>query len=76
MKSMFKEYLMNGMVQADTTSLAKMCAYFIFYGIPYPIDNKSICKSPQALYFFVFAKDLFHFPYLFFSEFDYDTTVF
>lgn len=46
MKSIFKKYLTDGMVQADTTSLAKMCAYFIFYGIPYPIDDKSLCKFP------------------------------
>ncbi|XP_077273571.1 anaphase promoting complex subunit 1 isoform X1 [Temnothorax americanus] len=45
MKSVFKEYLTNGMVQADTTTLAKMCAYFIFYGIPYPIEDKSILNS-------------------------------
>ncbi|XP_039313778.1 anaphase-promoting complex subunit 1 isoform X3 [Solenopsis invicta] len=51
MKSMFKEYLTNGMVQADAASLAKMCAYFIFYGIPYPIDDKSIWNllaTPQC----------------------------
>ncbi|KYM96372.1 PREDICTED: anaphase-promoting complex subunit 1 [Cyphomyrmex costatus] len=46
MKSVFKEYLTTGKVQySDTTSLAKMCAYFIFYGIPYPIDDKSILNS-------------------------------
>ncbi|XP_029167221.1 anaphase-promoting complex subunit 1 isoform X2 [Nylanderia fulva] len=43
MKSLFKQYLTkNGMVQADTKSVAKMCTYFIFYGIPYPIDDKAI----------------------------------
>lgn len=45
MKSLFKQYLTNGMVQTDTISLARMCAYFIFYDIPYPIDDKAICKS-------------------------------
>lgn len=44
MKPLFKQYLTNGIVQADTVSLARMCAYFIFYGIPYPIDDKIICK--------------------------------
>ncbi|XP_070511648.1 anaphase-promoting complex subunit 1 isoform X2 [Cardiocondyla obscurior] len=44
MKSVFKEYLMNGIVQADTIIMAKMCAYFIFYNIPYPVD-KSILNS-------------------------------
>ncbi|KMQ87414.1 anaphase-promoting complex subunit 1 [Lasius niger] len=42
MKPLIKQYLTNGMVQADTISLARMCAYFIFYGIPYPIDDKTI----------------------------------
>ncbi|CAL1682145.1 unnamed protein product [Lasius platythorax] len=42
LKPLFKQYLTNGMVQADTISLARMCAYFIFYGIPYPIDDKTI----------------------------------
>lgn len=30
---------------SDTISLARMCAYFIFYDVPYPIDQKAICKS-------------------------------
>ncbi|XP_020285295.1 anaphase-promoting complex subunit 1 isoform X2 [Pseudomyrmex gracilis] len=38
-------YFNTGMVPgADTVSLARMCAYFIFYDIPYPIDQKAICK--------------------------------
>ncbi|XP_011861283.1 PREDICTED: anaphase-promoting complex subunit 1 isoform X2 [Vollenhovia emeryi] len=45
LKSVFKEYLTDGIVQADTTTLTKMCAYFIFYGIPYPVDDKSISSS-------------------------------
>lgn len=51
MKPLFKQYLTNGMVQADTVSLARMCAYFIFYGIPYPIDDKIICKLLHKHFF-------------------------
>lgn len=67
MKSVFKEYLTNGIVQADTATLAKMCAYFIFYGIPYPIDDKSICKFVQTLYVFHTCtdKNIFYFPCFF-----------
>lgn len=45
MKPLFKQYLTNGIVQADIVPLARMCAYFVFYSIPYPIDDKIICKS-------------------------------
>lgn len=76
LKSVFKEYLTNGTVQADTIILAKMCAYFIFYGISYPIDDKSICKFLQVYIFFVFALIRIFLLFIFLpSEFSYDNTV-
>ncbi|XP_025163872.1 anaphase-promoting complex subunit 1 isoform X2 [Harpegnathos saltator] len=50
LKPLLKQYLVNGTVQADVESLAKMCAYFVFYRIPYPINDK-ICKFPYLLKF-------------------------
>ncbi|XP_012223687.1 anaphase-promoting complex subunit 1 isoform X2 [Linepithema humile] len=66
MKSLLKQYLINGMVQADTISLAKMCAYFIFYGIPYPLGDKANCKYPKVNnYLLYLIRTLFHFLRLF-----------
>lgn len=68
MKALFKQYLINGMVQADTTSLAKMCAYFIFYGIPYPLGDKANCKYPEVSnWFIVFDKNICFTSYAYFQ---------
>ncbi|XP_014469767.1 PREDICTED: anaphase-promoting complex subunit 1-like [Dinoponera quadriceps] len=40
LKPLLKQYLISGMVQADVETLHRMCAYLVFYRIPYPIDDK------------------------------------
>ncbi|XP_053998022.1 anaphase-promoting complex subunit 1 [Hylaeus anthracinus] len=40
-----KSYLTTGEVQNDLTMLQKMCSYFIFYEIPYKMDDQAILTS-------------------------------
>ncbi|XP_029162825.1 anaphase-promoting complex subunit 1-like isoform X3 [Nylanderia fulva] len=46
-KLLLKQYLTDGMIQTNAISLARMCAYFIFYDIPYPIDNRNFFMTMQ-----------------------------
>lgn len=70
MKPLFKQYLINGMVQADTASLAKMCAYFIFYRIPYPLGDKANCMYPEANNCLLYLIRTLFYLCSIFSEFD------
>nr|XP_033324577.1 anaphase-promoting complex subunit 1 [Megalopta genalis] len=45
LKSCIKSYLTTGEIQSDSTTLQRMCSYFIFYDIPHRMDDRTVLAS-------------------------------